>query len=143
MNGEIGNTGLKTGQICRISVDGTDFQTMEPRPFDRMWYSHKFHGPGVHYEIGICIRTCWIVWVNGPFKCGKWPDLKIARLALFEELDEGKKVVADKGYCSHKNCAITPNQITGQSLIFHSQIRARHEIINRRFKQWRALTTTF
>eukprot|EP00171_Calliarthron_tuberculosum_P023094 IDg23094t1 len=42
---------------CRVSVDGTDCQIAEPRPFNRGWYSHKFKGPGVRYEVGIVIDT--------------------------------------------------------------------------------------
>ena len=38
-----------------ISVDGTDCRIYEPEPFDTKWYSHKFNGPGLRYEIGVCI----------------------------------------------------------------------------------------
>ena len=62
------------GQRCKITVDGTDFRIQEPSPFDPKWYSHKFRGPGLRYEIGVCIKTGWIVWVNGPFPAGAWPD---------------------------------------------------------------------
>ena len=55
------------GQRCKITVDGTDFHIQEPAQFDPKWYSHKFKGPGLCYEIGVCIKTRWIVWVNGPF----------------------------------------------------------------------------
>jgi hypothetical protein len=52
-------------------VDGTDFHIREPEPFDPEWYTKKFNGPGVRYEVGIAIQTGYIVWVNGPFKPGK------------------------------------------------------------------------
>lgn len=62
-----------------MTVDGTDFCIEEQRLFNREWYSsHKFNGPAVRYEIGVCIQeTRWIVWVNGPFKAGL-PDRNIA-----------------------------------------------------------------
>ena len=49
------------GQVCFISLDGTDFRILEPSPFDPKWYSHKFKGAGVRYEVGICLKTGWIV----------------------------------------------------------------------------------
>jgi hypothetical protein len=55
-----------------------------------VWYSQKHNGPRIRYEIGICIQTRWIIWVNGPFPCGDWPDLKIARECLIHMLDDGE-----------------------------------------------------
>ena len=34
-----------------LSVDGTDCPIEEPRPFDKAWFSQKFKGPGVKYEV--------------------------------------------------------------------------------------------
>ena len=44
------------GQRCKITVDGTDLHIQEPAPFNLKLYSHKFKGPGLHYEIGVCIK---------------------------------------------------------------------------------------
>jgi len=68
------------GQTIFITVDGTDFWVPEPKPFNPDYYSHKFNHAGLRYEIGICIVTGWIVWINGPFPCGPfpcgaWPDM--------------------------------------------------------------------
>ena len=52
---------------------------MEPSPFSPKWFSHKFRGPGIRYELALCIRTGDIVWAYGGFPCGEWPDLKLAR----------------------------------------------------------------
>ena len=65
------------GQRCKIMVDRTDFSIQGPIHFNPKWYSHKFKGPGLHYEIDVCIKTGWIVWVNGYFLVGEWPDYKI------------------------------------------------------------------
>ena len=62
-----------------MSIDGTNFRIYEPSPFSPKWFSHKFHGPGLRYEVGIAIRTGWIVWINGPYPPGDWPDVRIAR----------------------------------------------------------------
>lgn len=73
-----------------LSLDGTDFRIMEPSEFNPKWYSHKFNGPGLRYEIGICIRIGNIVWANGGYPCGGWPDIKIFRDALGYALHPGE-----------------------------------------------------
>jgi hypothetical protein len=83
------------GSHCLVSVDGTDFGIYEPSPFSPKWYSHKLNGPGLRYEIAICIQTGEPVWINGPFPCGSWPDLRIARNALVDALDAGEYYLAD------------------------------------------------
>lgn len=83
---------------CRVSVDGTDFPIFEPKPFNPKWFSHKFKGPGLRYEIAFCIETGKIVWVHGPFPCGAYPDLKIFRMALKLALSDSERTVADGTY---------------------------------------------
>jgi hypothetical protein len=63
---------------CLTYVDGTDCPLWEPPktdnsslPFDKKWYSHKLHGAGSWYKIAPCIKTGDIIYVNGPFPCGK------------------------------------------------------------------------
>lgn len=58
-----------TGDFCLVSVDGTDFRIYERHPFWSGWFSHKFKGPGVRYEVAVCIKTGDVVWINGPFPC--------------------------------------------------------------------------
>lgn len=126
---------------CNVSVDGTDFKICEPSPFQTKWYSHKFNGPGLRYEVGICIGTGHIVWVHGPFPCGRYSDLSIFRLGMKESLLSGEKVVADGGY--RDNCC---EQLGGQSSTLskvYSVVRARHETVNRRLKQFFVLGHRF
>ena len=47
----------KSIQGSYISNDGTDFSIYEPSPFQQIWYSHKFKGPGIRYEVGVTIET--------------------------------------------------------------------------------------
>ena len=75
---------------------------MEPSPFNPKWYSHKFHGPGIRYEIGICIRTGHVVWAYGSLPCGEWPDLRLARSRFILNLQAGEKAIADRGYNDQK-----------------------------------------
>ena len=124
---------------CRVSVDGTDFRIRKPRPFHPRWYSHKFHGPALRYEVAISIATGWIVWLMGPFPAGEWPDLRIVREALNHELDAGEMYIADGGYYDGFQWAVTPRGYHRYSDRVKALVRARHENINARFKQWRAL----
>lgn len=89
-------------QKCWISVDGTDFRIMEPRPFNTKWFSHRFHGLGVRYEISVCIGRGRNVWANGPYPCGSHSDVIIFRRYLKQALGEKEMVVADRGYTSER-----------------------------------------
>ena len=130
---------------CKITVDGTDFQIMEPHPFSKRWYSKKFNGPGVRYEVGVAIQTGYIVWVNGPFPCGEWPDLKIALNDLVYMFDHGERAVADKGYRGHPCYFDAPWQHLDNDAQRRRKrnARARHETINRRLKAFRILHNKF
>ena len=87
---DIGNRSL-------VTVDGTDCPIQEPHPFSTQWISHKFKGPGLCYELAVCILTGYIVWYFGPFPAAK-SDLQIYRIKLKTILGPHEKVVADKGY---------------------------------------------
>jgi hypothetical protein len=127
--------GAAIAAIMYASVDGVDMRIREPSPFNRRWYSHKFHGPGLRYEVGVSIISGKIVWVSGPFPAGI-PDLVIFRGGLKLMLDNGEQVVADKGYRGEVACHIERNHITGI-------IRARHETVNARLKMWNCLQATW
>lgn len=130
------------GSICLVTVDGTDCPIPEPSPFSRKWYSHKFHGPGVRYEVGVCIQTGWIVWVNGPFPCGEWPDLKICNEWLVHELGPGEKYLADRGYAGGWRSE-TPNGLNNYDQRMKEAARARHESVNGLLKTFKILDTPF
>ena len=77
--------------MCKVTVDGTDFRILEPSPFSKKWYSHKFRGPGLRYEVAVGIQSGHIVWTNGPFPAGV-PDIVIFRYSLKNKLVEGERV---------------------------------------------------
>jgi len=81
------------------------------------WFSHKFNGPGLRYEVGLCIQTGDCVWIHGPFPCGTWPDLRIARDAIVDALDDGECYLADGG--ETKTASLPLDSMT--SLIGNSQ----------------------
>ena len=85
------------GQHCKVTVDGLHFHIQEPYPFDPKWSSHKFKGPALCYEIAVCIKTGWIVWVNELFPAGEWPNLKIMRSRINHYLDNHECYVDDGG----------------------------------------------
>lgn len=122
-------------------MDGTDFRIQEPKPFDKKYYSHKFHGPGLRYEVGLSIRTGEIVWANGGVPCGDWPDLRLARNAYTSMVGKNEMTVADKGY-NDSIFFLFPKQNDPAAKRKH-KIMARHETVNRRIKQFRVMGEKF
>ena len=120
-----------------VSLDGTDFRIMEPTKFDPKWWSHKFNGPGLRYEIAICIRTGEIVWTNGGLPCGDWPDLRLVRNAFIDRLLPGEKALADYGYRDQRYFEF-PNGCRQKKTIL-----ARHETVNSRIKLFACMKEKF
>lgn len=123
-----------------LSIDGTDCRIEEPAPFNTCWYSHKFKGAGLRYEIGVSLLGGNIMWANGPFPCGSYPDVKIFRNELKHLLLEDEYVIADKGYRDEKCMIERIERKENQKL---QNYRARHETINRMLKSFNVLSTTF
>ena len=132
------NEGGNQSEVIRMSIDGTDCRIEEQYPFDKKWFSHKFKGPGIRYEVGVSINGN-IVWVYGGFPCGEWSDLKIAQDAVLELLDDGEKVIADSGYRGDHRI-VTPNGINDSISRIRSILRARHETVNSRLKSFNVLS---
>lgn len=129
----------ETDQTCFCSLDGVDFKILEQTPFNRRWFSHKFRGPGLRYEIALCIRTGHIVWKYGGYPCGEYPDLKLAREAYVFTVLPGELTMADKGY-RDQTLFLLPTAANGRK---HKQIMARHETVNKRIRQFKILKDTF
>ena len=121
---------------CLISVDGTDFRIAE---HGRSFFSHKFKKSGLRYEVGIALRTGKIVWINGPFPCGAWPDISIFRSSLLSHLERGERVEADDGYLGKAPGFVKcPKSATNPEECQRMQAiaRNRQETVNNRFKNW-------
>ena len=103
----------------------------EPSPFDPKWFSHKFKGPGLTYEVGVCIENGHIVWVYGPFPCGRYADLTIFKMGLKLLLSQGEKVLADGGY--RDELMLGRAAFRDEQKIVYARCRARHKTGNRRF----------
>jgi hypothetical protein len=131
-------------EIFIITVDGIDCRIREPRKIpSTQWYSHKFDGPGLTYELGIAIHQQKLVWIRGPEPSGKG-DLQNFRApdGLKSKIPLGKKVVADSIY-KDVACAIKNPQDTADVRRFKRRARARHETFNGRLKNFRVLAETF
>ena len=135
---------LDNASSSKITVDGTDCPIFEPSPFDGKWFSHKFKGPGVRYEVGVGIQVPWIVWINGPYPAGRWPDLSIARDVLHHVLGPGETYIADRGYFAGDAPSLTPNDpATDEQWNAWSVLRARHETLNSRLKNFNILSRKY
>jgi DDE superfamily endonuclease len=127
-----------------MTVDGTDFQIQEPIPFSSKWYSHKYKGPGIRYEVAVSIRGGDLVHTNGPFECGTWNDIKIFRNLLMGKLVRNEFVEADKGYRGQRDKIRLPGDWENLAeKEFKSRARARQETVNRRFKQFKILKSVY
>jgi hypothetical protein len=129
-------------QTCFMSVDGTDCPVMEPWPFDKKWYSEKLNGPGVKYEVGVCIKTGEIVWFKGPFVASK-NDSTIFIEDLANRLCDNEGVEVDAGYKGHNKLKSKMVSISRAQRKQKSAVRSRHEIINSRLKQFSVLNYPF
>ena len=116
----------------------------EPAPFNPHWYSVKFRGPGVRYEIGLNIQTGDIVWVNGPYPCGHFPDPQIAQLpgGLEDSLGPNEFYLCD-GVYRFRPMSVTPTGYNNPDDRMKSIARARHETVNSRFKRFGILRQRF
>jgi hypothetical protein len=135
----------------KVSVDGTDFKIEEPSPFDPGWYSFKHNGPGVRYEVALHLRKSLIVWINGPFPCGAFPDDKIFKGKLMHRLLPNEKVISDAGYkkfpefCTFiaKDRTVNGEPASYKKRHMIGKLLARHETVNKRFKQFNILKNVF
>ncbi len=135
------------GSISKVSVDGTDFRINQPTPFWKGWYSHKFKSAGVRYEVAISIQSGDIVWIHGPFPCGKFPDLTIFRMGLKRMLQPtGERAEADGGYRGEPLTIELPDEscFSGPAQKqLKKKVRSRHETVNARFKRFKILNEKF
>jgi len=133
------------GALCLVTIDGTDFLIYEPTPWSEKWYSHKLNHGGLRYEVGVCIQTGWIVWINGPYPAGDWPDLSISRDGVCDALAPDEMFLADGTYRDGHGWCVTPtyNDPPTADDIMKGKARARHEDINSLLKQFNVLHHCF
>jgi hypothetical protein len=134
---------------CLISVDGTDVHIPQQGPAipGDPFSLFKFKGKcGLRYEIGVDILAGNIVWINGPYAAGKYPDIKKFCNGLAHWLDEHERVEADDGYIGKalqkvKCPGCTSNPTKNQEM--QNRVRSRHESLNGRLKNWEILKSMY
>lgn len=137
------NRNLPPNVWCRVTIDGTDFQIDEPVPFDKSYKSPKAKGAAVKYEVAISIYSGDIVWIHGPH-VGSKNDLTIFREKLKYKLDPEEMAEVDAGYKGETDFLRSRDVYTTEKEKREkSEMRARHETVNRRFKQWQILKQQF
>ena len=70
---------------CLMSIDGTDFRILQKGAMVRgnKFASHKYGGKSaLRYELGLDILRGNLVWIEGPYAAGKYPDITIFRNCL-------------------------------------------------------------
>ena len=132
------------GADCLISVDCTDVKCPNWGPAFST-YKHGKKG-GLRYEVGICIQTGDVVWINGPYPAGRFNDITIFRDSLMSHLDDGERAEADGGYrgeCpQHVKC---PSHLTSEpeAAYMAQRVRSRQETINKNLKDWTVLQVIY
>ena len=91
----------------------------------------------------VCIKTRWIIRVNGPFPAGEWPDRKITQAGINHHLDDNECYVGDGGYYEGRQWAETPTGYNNHEQKMDTLARACHETVNRQFKQFGCLSNTY
>ena len=133
---------------CTMSIDGTDFRIPQQgkackgNPFA----SHKYAGKSaLRYELGIDILEGNLVWIQGPYPAGKFNDIAIFNKVLRHYLEPWERVEADNGYVGHGDKIKCPKNVANppENLKMQGRVRARHETLNGRLKNWGILSQTF
>ncbi len=129
-----------------MSYDNRQHRLLHPAEGGRQEGSHKYAGKSaLRYELGIDILKGNLVWVEGPYPAGAWPDIKINLNSLASHLPPDKRVEANNDYVGHPDKIKCPNNDSNpeRNLGMQSAARSRHETFNGRLKNWGILETTY
>jgi hypothetical protein len=131
-----------------MSVDGTHFRIPQKGAAKKgnLFGSHKYAGKSaLRYELGVDILMGNLVWIQGPYPAGAWPDIKIFTSCLAHFLEPYERVEADGGYRGHADKVKCPKSDVNpvENLKMQGHVRARHETLNGRLKNWGILPQVF
>lgn len=96
----------------------------------------------VKYEVGVCIKTGHIVWVNGPH-VGSANDGTIFKDKLADLLADDEGAEVDAGYKGHDKMKAPTVASTRVHRKEKSVVRGRHENVNGRLKIFNVLNVPF
>jgi hypothetical protein len=132
-----------------LTVDGTHCMVMERQTRslskDTKYYSHKFAGPGLSYEMALHLYECRIIHIRGPGKGGK-NDKTTFREELMGKIPAGSKGIADNGYIAddlRDSLAFSNNRLPRHIRKLYQRAKARHETLYSRMKSFRVLAQKF
>jgi hypothetical protein len=100
----------------------------------------------LRYELGVDILAGNLVWIQGPYPAGKYTDIKIFIKVLRNFLEPGERVEADdEGYRGHPDKIKCPGNDANptENWAMQGRVRARHETLNGRLKNWGILSQVF
>ena len=127
---------------CFMSSDCVDCPVFESWPFSKRMFSKKFNGPGVKYDVGVCIKTGYIVWINGPFVASA-SESTIFKDGLGEHICEDEKVEVDSGPKGDHRLVQPHVGKDSKERKQKSVVRGRQEGVNGRMKVYSVLTNHF
>ena len=133
-----------SGNNCLLSVDGTDVRIA--LHVYKKFYSYKTKKSALRYEVGVCIKTGNICWVNGGYPPSKWNDNMVFENALLHKLEKGERVEADGGYkASAPRYAKCPGTVWAEAdkKKMQQRVRSRQETVNLRLKNWEFLDVPY
>jgi hypothetical protein len=87
-----------------MTVDGTDFCIPQKGIVKKKnaFVSHKYAGKSdLRYKLGLDILAGNLVWIQGPYRAGKYTNIKIFNMFLNHFLELGKWDKANKSYQGH------------------------------------------
>ena len=100
----------------------------------------------MRYKLGVDILAGNLVWIQGPYPAGKYPDITIFRMCLAHFLDPYERVEADDGYVGEAprlvKCPSCPTNPEA-NLAMQGRVRYRHETLNGRLKNWGILQQVY
>jgi hypothetical protein len=131
-----------------MTVDGTDFRIPQKGAATKgkAFASHKYAGKSdLRYELGVDILAGNPVWIQGPYPAGKYTDIKIFNKVLRNFLEPCERVEADEGYRGHPDKIECPGNDANpaENGAMQGRVRARHEMLNGRLKNWGILSQVF
>lgn len=128
-----------------MSVDCTDCYIKQKGP---TFSSHKLKKKsGLRYEVAVAIGSGEIVWINGPFQAGEFPDVTIFRECLQTALDDNERVEADDGYRGDPTTCKCPADVltrdSEEADALQRRVQGRHETVNARLKNFKILVKQY
>jgi hypothetical protein len=132
---------------CTMTVDGTDFRIPQKGVTTKgnAFASHKYAGKSaLRYELGVDILAGNLVWIQGPYPAVN-TDIIIFNKVLRNFLEPGERVEANEGYRGHPHKIKCPGNDTNpaENRGMQGRVRARHETLNGRLKNWGNLSQFF